>query len=163
MLVKAFTDDFSWQVQEQLADAYFEAQRVLSPAEQLLNQANVLVQHDQRLNLLEQNQQSTTKHLLDTRQEVRDASTRADQAFSAASAALAHKFGDKDFYTVMAFCRAKNIPISGEQARIKGIQASQKARANNGLINRVPDERYGTVNAYHVSILETIFHSELNK
>lgn len=66
MLVKAFTDDFSWQVQAQLADAYFDAQRILSPAEQLLNQAQLLVAHDQRLNRLEQAHVNTMEYIYRT-------------------------------------------------------------------------------------------------
>lgn len=110
MLVKAFTDDFSWQVQEQLADAYFEAQRVLSSAEQLLNQANLLVQHDQRINNLEKAQLNTQAHISRTNAEVTKANQKADDAFKAANAALEHKFGDKDYYTVIAYCNSKNIP-----------------------------------------------------
>lgn len=163
MLVKAFTDDFSWQVQEQLADAYFDAQRVLSPAEQLVNHANLLVQHDQRLNKLEQDHLSTTKHLLDTRQEVKEAHVRADKAFDAANAALEHKFGEKGYFTIMAFCRAKGIPINLQQAKLKGAQAGSKTRSIGGVINKVPDERFGSVNSYHESILEEIFQAELGR
>ena len=160
MLVKAFTDDFSWQVQEQLADAYFDAQRLLTPAEQLLNQANVLVQHDQRMNRLEEAQLSTLSYVHEAKVDARKANDRADEAFTAATAALAHKFGDKDFFTIMAFCRIKNIPIDLSVAKVKGMQASNYTKSIGGRINRVPDERFGEVNSYHISVLEHVF-SEL--
>ncbi|MEF2485286.1 hypothetical protein V4D09_18585 [Vibrio mimicus] len=157
MLVKAFTDDFSWQVQEQLADAYFEAQRVLTPAEQLLNQANLLVQHDQRLNNLEKAHVNTMEHIHRTNNEVVKANQRANEAFNAANAALEHKFGEKDYFTVMAYCKARNIPVNTTSARAKGMQASAYVKKHGGTINRVQDERYGIVNSYHVSVLDQVF------
>lgn len=152
MLVKAFTDDFSWQVQEQLADAYFEAQRVLSPAEQLVNQANLLVQHDQRINNLEKAQLNTMEHITRSNQ-------RAEQAFQAASAALEHKFGDKDYYTVIAYCKVKNIITNTNLARIKGMQASTHSKKLGVAVNKVQDERYGAVNSYHIDILNHVYQN----
>lgn len=163
MLVKAFTDDFSWQVQEQLADAYFDAQRILSPAEQLVNHANMLVQHDQRINRLEETQHTTLQHLHEAKMDVQKANTRADQAFNAANAALQHKFGEKEFYTIMAFCSARSIPIDMVKARLKGAQAGSYTRQTGGTINKVPDERFGSVNSYHISVLEHVFRDELSK
>jgi hypothetical protein len=163
MLVKAFTDDFSWQVQEQLADAYFDAQRLLTPAEQLLNQANVLVQHDKRMSMLEETQRTTLSYVHEAKIDARKANLRADEAFTAATAALSHKFGDKDFYTIMAFCRMKNIKTDLSLAKVRGMQASNYTKSINGQINRIPDERFGEVNSYHISVLEHIFSDILLK
>ncbi|MDW3640807.1 hypothetical protein [Vibrio sp. 1291-1] len=157
MLVKAFTDDFSWQVQEQLADAYFEAQRVLSSADQLLNQANLLVQHDQRINNLEKAQLNTQAHISRTNAEVTKANQKADDAFKAANAALELKFGDKDYYTVIAYCNSKNIPIILTLAKAKGLEARAYTQKIGGKINKVPDERWGQVNAYHIAVLDHVF------
>jgi hypothetical protein len=161
MLVKAFTDDFSWQVQEQLADAYFDAQRILTPAEQLLNQANVLVQHDKRMSMLEETQRSTLNYVHEAKVDARKANARADEAFTAATVALSHKFGDKDFYTIMAFCRTKKIPIDLPLAKMRGMQASSYTKKIGGQINRIPDERFGEVNSYHISVLEHVFRDIL--
>ncbi|WP_063663351.1 ORF6N domain-containing protein [Aliivibrio fischeri] len=150
MLVKAFTDDFSWQVQEQLADAYFEAQRVLSPAEQLVNQANLLVQHDQRINNLEKAQLNTMEHVTRNNQ-------LAERAFQAANAALEHKFGDKDYFTVMAYCKIKNIPTNIALARAKGMQASAYSKKIGIAVNKVQDERFGSVNSYHIDALDYVY------
>lgn len=162
MLVKAFTDDFSWQVQEQLADAYFDAQRLLTPAEQLLNQANVLVQHDKRMSMLEEAQRSTLNYIHETKVDVRKANARADEAFTAATAALSHKFGDKDFYTIMAFCKTKNIKIDLSLAKVKGMQATSYTNKIGGQIHKVPEERFGEVNSYYISVLEHVFSDILS-
>ena len=58
MLVKTFTDDLSWKVQRELVKGYFIAKemvRPLTPAEQLLAQAQLMVNMENRLNILEKN------------------------------------------------------------------------------------------------------------
>lgn len=55
MLVKSFTDDLAWKVQRELIKGYFRAKEAaqLSPAEQLLAQAQFLVEQERRLKALE--------------------------------------------------------------------------------------------------------------
>lgn len=55
MLAKSFTDDKAWQVQRQLVKGYFRAKEAvkLSPAEQLLAQAQLMVEQERRLKALE--------------------------------------------------------------------------------------------------------------
>ena len=55
MLSKSFTDDKAWQVQRQLVKGYFRAKEAvqLSPAEQLLAQAQLMVEQERRLKALE--------------------------------------------------------------------------------------------------------------
>lgn len=157
MLVKAFTDDFSWQVQEQLADAYFDAQRILSPAEQLLNQAQLLVAHDQRLNRLEQAHVNAMEYIYRTNNELAATKKIATDAFNVANAAVEHKFGQKDYFTILAYCGARNIPIDKTLARAKGMQASAYTKKIGGVIYKVKEERFGHVNSYHVDVLDHVF------
>lgn len=55
MLAKSFTDDKAWQVQRQLVKGYFRAKEAvrLSHAEQLLAQAQLMVEQERRLKALE--------------------------------------------------------------------------------------------------------------
>lgn len=60
MLVKSFTDDLAWKVQRQLVKEYFRAKSTqsqpLTPAQQLLEQARLLVEQEQRLVAVENRQ-----------------------------------------------------------------------------------------------------------
>lgn len=60
MLVKSFTDDLAWKVQRELVKGYFRAKstqsRPLTPAQQLLAQASLLVEQEQRLVAVETRQ-----------------------------------------------------------------------------------------------------------
>lgn len=60
MLVKSFTDDLAWKVQRQLVKEYFRAKSTqsqpLTPAQQLLAQASLLVEQEQRISAMETRQ-----------------------------------------------------------------------------------------------------------
>lgn len=56
MLVKTFTDDLSWDIQRQLVKSYFkvkEAQKTMTLPQQLLAQAQCLVEMDNRITVIE--------------------------------------------------------------------------------------------------------------
>lgn len=161
MLVKSFTDDFAWEVQEQLVDGYFDAHKPMSTAEYLLQQAQLIVEHERRIQRLENGQQVVASHVLDAKREAREANEKATEAFEAASAALTHKFGQAGFYTVVAFAKAKGLHLDLNQAKLRGARASQLSREKDSKIIRVPDERFGNVNSYHESILFKVFEDLL--
>lgn len=60
MLVKSFTDDLAWKVQRELVKGYFRAKSTqsqpLTPAQQLLAQASLLVEQEQRISAIETRQ-----------------------------------------------------------------------------------------------------------
>ncbi len=56
MLVKSFTDDLAWEVQRELVKGYFRVKKSLSGVEQLLAQAQYLVEQERRLKAVEQKQ-----------------------------------------------------------------------------------------------------------
>lgn len=161
MLVKSFTDDFAWEVQEQLVDGYFDTHKPMSTAEYLLQQAQLIVEHERRIQRLENGQQVVASHVLDAKREAREANEKATEAFEAASAALTHKFGQAGFYTVVAFAKAKGLHLDLNQAKLRGARASQLSREKDSKIIRVPDERFGNVNSYHESILFKVFEDLL--
>lgn len=64
MLVKSFTDDLAWKVQRELVKGYFRAKSTqsqpLTPAQQLLAQASLLVEQEQRISAMETRQDELT-------------------------------------------------------------------------------------------------------
>lgn len=60
MLVKSFTDDLAWKVQREIVKGYFRAKSTqsqpLTPAQQLLAQASLLVEQEQRISAMETRQ-----------------------------------------------------------------------------------------------------------
>lgn len=62
MLVKSFTDDLAWKVQRELVKGYFRAKeqaRPMTQAEQLLANAQILVEQERRLTALENRTERT--------------------------------------------------------------------------------------------------------
>lgn len=163
MLVKSFTDDFAWEVQDQLVDGYFDSKKPMSTAEFLVQQANLILEHDKQLKRLERRQSASEFHLAETQQQLKITSEKADKAFEAASAALRHKYGESDYDTIIGFCNKLNIKLQTNEAPMRGAQASQASRKHGKDIIKIPDDRYGTVNSYHVSILEEIFKDAMKK
>lgn len=53
MLVKSFTDDLAWEVQRQLVNTYFKVNKPLSQLEILQQSVELLQEHDNRLDKLE--------------------------------------------------------------------------------------------------------------
>lgn len=159
MLVKSFTDDFAWDVQEQLSDSYFNNQQPMSPAEIMLQQAHINLAHEQRLKKIEDRQVDTDVRIAETRSEVKVVNDKSDKALEAAQAALTHKVGSPNHSPVSAYFSSKGCSLDAATARLYGVRATQLSRARNLTIYGVPDERWGKVNAYEFSILEEIFQS----
>lgn len=162
MLVKSFTDDFAWEVQEQLVDGYFDTRAPMSTAEFLVQQANIMLEHEQKIKALENKQIETDVRIAETRQDVRNLRTKAEDAFEAASAALRHKFGEADHFTIIAFCSIHGIQISAVEAKGRGIQASKMSAAMDKAVIKIPDERWGKVGSYHKSVLERVFKDKIS-
>lgn len=163
MLVKSFTDDFAWEVQDQLVDGYFDAKQQLTTAEFLLHQAQMMVDQERRINAVEIRQDRTEQHVVKTNIRVGKVEKIADDAFEAAQAALQHKFGDSNYLTIIAYCGKHGIKVSGAEAKAYGMRAGKLSRGRDKNIIKVPDERWGNVNSYHVDILSEVFADLLSK
>ncbi|MBF0555824.1 MAG: ORF6N domain-containing protein [Nitrospirae bacterium] len=91
ILVKSFTDDFAWEVQDQLVDSYFDNKKPMSTAEFLVQQAQLILEHENRIKRLEHRQDSTEVHLAETRHEVELMHQKADKAFEVVAAVINYK------------------------------------------------------------------------
>jgi hypothetical protein len=163
MLVKSFSDDFAWEVQEQLVDSYFDAHKPMSTAEFLVQQANLILEHEKKIAALQQKQIDTDVRIAETRQELRGIEKKATEAFEAATAALIHRYGQPDYYSIMAFCAKHGIRLTGDEAKVRGAQAAKISRDMDKEIIKIPDERYGRVGSYHESVLMHVFMDKLKQ
>lgn len=134
MLVKTFTDDLSWRVQRELVKGYFIAKEVikpLTPAEQLLAQAKVMVDMENRLNILEKNNARLENNLRRTI--------------------------TSDYFTVIGYANFRGINADTYNSSVIGRKASKICKDCGLAIGKVIDSKYGTINTYPLDILDEIF------
>lgn len=61
-----------------------------------------------------------------------------------------------DYYTIAGFASIKNLKVNISQANFLGRKATALSKKYGYDIDKVSDPRYGTVNAYHVDILNEV-------
>lgn len=101
----------------------------LTPAELLLSQAQVLVQQEKRMNIIEEKVQ----HL---------------EAKVATS--------ETDYYTISGYCAIKNKKVPLSKATLLWKKCAKLSRELDYEIGKVRDQKYWTINTYHIDILEQI-------
>ena len=134
MLVKTFTDDLSWKVQRELVKGYFIAKemvRPLTPAEQLLAQAKLMVDMENRLNILEKNNSRLENNLRRTI--------------------------TSDYFTVIGYANFRGINANEYNSSVIGRKASKICKDCGLAIGKVIDSKYGTINTYPLDVLDEIF------
>lgn len=62
-----------------------------------------------------------------------------------------------EYATLMAYSRLKGLSLSSEEAKVHGMRISALCRDSGIEIRRVPDDRWGSVNAYPLSVVEPYF------
>ena len=134
MLVKTFTDDLSWKVQRELVKGYFIAKefvKPLTPAEQLLAQAQLMVDMENRLNTLEKNNARLENNLRRTI--------------------------TSDYFTVIGYANFRGINADTYNSSVVGRKASKICKDCGLAIGKVIDGKYGTINTYPLDVLDEIF------
>lgn len=101
----------------------------LTPAELILQQAQQLVDQENRLKTIE-----SQVALIEAKQ-----TTRQD-----------------NFFTVAGYCSLKRIQVSQLQSADLGRKCAKLSREKDYTIETVPDARFGRVNIYHTDILQEI-------
>jgi hypothetical protein len=105
-----------------------QANKTLSPAEQLLANAQLLVEQEKRLNTVE-----AKVFELEAKTQTRP-----------------------DYFTIVGFCALKGISVNLNQAKALGKKATQVC-FNIGIIpDKVPDPRFGEVGVYPRKVLECL-------
>lgn len=134
MLVKTFTDDLSWKVQRELVKGYFIAKefvKPLTPAEQLLAQAQLMVNMENRLNILEKNNARLENNLRRTI--------------------------TNEYFTVIGYANFRGINANAYNSSVIGRKASKICKDCGLAIGKVIDSKYGTINTYPLDVLDEIF------
>lgn len=108
----------------------------LSPAEQLLAQAQMLVEHERRQRELETRTQAI---------EHRVAIVEARQAQ-----------GAPDFYSILAYFKLRRLRLDLNRAIEWGRLASSMSRSLGVPVGRITDPRFGLVNTYHIEVLDEV-------
>jgi len=144
LLVKSFTDDLAWEVQEKLIDGYFRAKEIaLSPAEQLLKsvQVSVEIERNQKALALEHKR-------LEGRQV--ESETRIDRI-------EAKMKDDPGYFAITGYSNIVNTPVDEDVAKKLGKIATKLSQGLGIPISKIRHGRWGLVNGYHESILERVF------
>lgn len=134
MLVRTLTDDLSWKVQRELIKGYFIAKemvRPLTPAEQLLAQAQLMVNMENRLNTIEKNTARLENNLRRTI--------------------------TSDYFTVIGYANFRGINANTYNSSVIGRKASKICKDCGLAIGKVIDSKYGTINTYPLDVLDEIF------
>ena len=134
MLVKTFTDDLSWKVQRELVKGYFIAKefvKPLTPAEQLLAQAKLMVDMENRLNTIEKNTARLENNLRRTI--------------------------TNEYFTVIGYANFRGINANTYNSSVIGRKASKICKDCGLAIGKVIDSKYGTINTYPLDVLDEIF------
>lgn len=119
----------------------------LTPAEQLLKMAELMVQQERRQKELE------TKLTLEA-----ERIDRHEKILVQHSAEINRVFNpDGDYYTIRGYASLLGIKLTVKEARVLGNQASNLSKELGIKTDKLPDPRYGRVGLYSESVLKIIF------
>ena len=150
-LVKTFSDDLAWDVQDQLIDGYFRAKTAVAPA---TTDLDMLLQQHALMGraLVEMRAQRET--LAVVQQDMTEVKTDIAEIKAALPSSKTHT-------TIRAFAAIHNIRLNPKTAQRLGKRCAHLALQTGRAINHIPDDLYGTVNAYPMDLVEQVFADEL--
>ena len=148
-LVKTFSDDLAWDVQDQLIDGYFRA-KTLAPTSDI---DAMLQQHAMIGRALVE-----MKAQREAVQVIQQDMTTVKSDIAEIKAALP---SSKTHTTIRAFAAIHNIRLNPKTAVRLGKRCAHLAMQTGRAINHIPDDLYGTVNAYPMDLVEQVFADEL--
>ena len=62
-----------------------------------------------------------------------------------------------EYYTIKAYGSLRGVHVNRTSAVMLGREAARLSRLRNIEIRKVPDEEYGEINSYHISVLKEVF------
>lgn len=62
-----------------------------------------------------------------------------------------------DYFSVLGFCNNNGFKMGMPDMMKMGRECSRISRERDVDIKKIPDDRFGTVNAYHIEILKEVF------
>lgn len=142
-LIKIMDTDLAWEIHDKLIDEYFELRDGNSSktqAEIILEQAQALVAQERRMMKLE------------------DANKKQEQRINKIEAKMITR--SSEYYTIAGYASLTNRRIDVTQANLFGRKAVKLSKEYGYDIDKINDPRFGTVNAYHIDILEMVFRNK---
>ncbi len=115
----------------------------LSPAEILLQQCQQLVDHEKRMKQLEAERAADQQRIGAVEQKMAEVVAKTTTS-------------PTEFYTIAGWASLQGLSIPTSKANELGRKAAALSKKQGIEIGKVPDQRYGLVGAYHVSILRQI-------
>lgn len=152
-LVKTFTDDLAWEVQEQLIDGYFRS-RSQAPSTELID-LDLLIQQNAMLGKAMIDLKAQREAVILIQQDMSEVRTDIADIKAVLPTAKTHT-------TVRAFAALHNIRLNPKVAQRIGKRCAHITINQGKAINPVPDDLYGTVNAYPNAVVEQVFADELS-
>ena len=130
---KAFELNVSYINEFERMENYIRNQQAkpLTPAEQLLAQAKVMIDLENRLNILEKNNARLENHLRRTI--------------------------TNEYFTVIVYANFRGINANTYNSSVIGRKASKLCKGCGLAIGSVIDSKYGTINTYPLDVLDEIF------
>ncbi len=115
------------------------SQKPMTPAEALLQNVQLLVEQERRINAVEADQEEMKRDIARIDAKI---TNRPD-----------------DWFTIVGWARLHNVRVSLQEAKTMGKRAARYCRDNSINISTVNDERYGKVNVYPEHVLNRLFLS----
>lgn len=139
--------EFQRQAARTLADwAYGRREEIvvpLSPAEQLVAQAQALLEQERRLTRLELANKTVSE--------------KSDELDRRIHQIEIHQQPEPEQFTVMGYANLHGWRIALTEANLIGRRASRLSREQGYGVDKVRDPRFGRVGSYHVEILRQAF------
>ncbi len=126
----------------------------LTPAEQLLKMAELIVLQERRQKELEAKVENTQKVLALEAQRL----DRHEELLSQHNAEIDRIFNpDGRYYTIRGYASLIGFNLTMSEAKALGKQATKLSKDMGLKIDKLPDPRYGSVNTYSDRILQILF------
>jgi len=148
-LVKTFSDDLAWDVQDQLIDGYFRA-KPLTPTSDL----DAMLQQHAVIGLALMEMKAQREAVQVIQQDMAEVRTDIADIKAALPSPKTHT-------TIRAFAAIHNIRLNPKTSQRLGKRCAHLALQIGRAINHIPDDLYGTVNAYPMDLVEQVFADEL--
>lgn len=135
---KMLGTDRAWDVFDDLEESYFNPTKGLTPEELLLHAAQRLVEQSKAIKTTNASLDKVDERLLDVESRL--------------------ETHDQQYYTITGYANLMGIRgVSSEIAARLGRKSSTMSRKQGYHIGREYDTKYGTVNTYHVDVLQEVF------
>lgn len=161
-LVKTFSDDLAWDVQDQLIDGYFRA-KALTPDPTAPVDLDYWIQQNQILGAAMMDLKRQRESVALIQQDVSEVKQDMSEVKTDIADIKAALPSPKTHTTIRAFSAIHNIKLHPRIAQRLGKRCAHLTLSSGQVINPVPDDLYGTVNAYPNAIVEQVFADELVK